>query len=40
VRHLVFVHTNLHLCDKVTDINYEENVLDWSENENDSDTDD
>ena len=33
----MFVHTNLRLCEKVTDIDYEEKTVDWSESESDCD---
>ena len=33
----MFVHTNLRLCEKVTDTDYEEKTVDWSESESDCD---
>ena len=38
VRDMVFVHSNLRLCEKVADIGYEEKTVDWSsESESDGD---
>ena len=37
VRNLVYVHTNLRLCDKVTDIDYTEQTINWSHSESESD---